>query len=372
MRFEPSDRPVLAGRGGGANRVFYSVGGGECGYVAHDPRNPDIFYAGNHSGVITRFNRKTGQSREINPYPDHPMGWASADITERFQWTFPIVISPVDPSVLYVGSQHLWKTTNGGHSWTKISPDLTRHDPKTMENSGGPITKDETGVETYATIFTIAPSPKDVNLIWTGSDDGFVQITRDGGQNWKNVTPKEMPDFSRISLVEASPFRPGTAYVAANHYQHDDFAPYVWRTDDYGETWSKIVTGVARHRLRPRDPRRSEARKAPVPRHRARHLRVVRRRGQLAVAAAEPAGRAGARHQGRAARPRDCNARARLLRDGQHFALAPVGRAADGRPVRFKPEDGLRGLDAVVAVDYALKRPAQQVTVEVLDGAGGR
>src|SRR5262249_35058705 len=126
-----------------------------------------------------------------------------------------------------------------------ISGDLTRHDPGTLGPSGGPITKDETGVETFATVFTIAPSPQDANLIWTGSDDGYVFVTRDGGRNWKNVTPKDMPDFARISLVEASPFRSGTAYVAANHYQRDDFAPYVYRTDDYGESWTRIINGIA-------------------------------------------------------------------------------------------------------------------------------
>src|SRR5207248_5697977 len=230
---------------GGADVVFYSVGGGESGYIANDPKNADIFFAGSYGGVMTRFDRRTGQTRAINPYPDNPMGYATKDIAERFQWTFPIVFSPADPAALYVGSQHLWKTTNAGQSWTRISPDLTRHDPSTMGDSGGPITRDETGVETYAVVFSIAPSPKDVNLIWAGSDDGYVQVTRDGGKNWKNVTPKDMPDFSRISLVEASPHRPGTAYIAANHYQRDDFAPYAWRTDDYGETWTKIVNGVA-------------------------------------------------------------------------------------------------------------------------------
>src|SRR5262249_40736230 len=172
------------------------------------------------------------------------MGYASKDIAEGFQWTFPIVFAPADPSIVYVGSQHLWKTTNGGQSWTKISDDLTRHDPETLRDSGGPITRDETGVETYATIFTIAPSPKDGDVIWTGSDDGYVQITRDGGKTWRSVTPRDLPQFARISLVEASPFKPGTAYVAANRYQHDDFAPYVYRTDDFGETWTKIVEGI--------------------------------------------------------------------------------------------------------------------------------
>ena len=147
-----------------------------------DPRNPDIFYAGSYGGLLTRSDRRTGQEREINIWPDNPMGYGSADIAERFQWTFPIVIAPTDPRIIYVGSQHVWKSTNEGQSWEKISPDLTRHDPKTMGPSGGPITKDNTGVETYATSCSrIAPSPQDANVIWAGSDDGFVQVTRDGG-----------------------------------------------------------------------------------------------------------------------------------------------------------------------------------------------
>ncbi len=156
-----SSQPVEAGpggSGGGADQVFYSVGGGESGYIVSDPRAPDVFYAGSYGGLITRQDKRTLQERQINPYPDNPMGYASADIAERFQWTFPIVMAPTNPGILYVGSQHVWKTTNEGQSWERISPDLTRHDPKTMGSSGGPITKDNTGVETYATVFTIAPS----------------------------------------------------------------------------------------------------------------------------------------------------------------------------------------------------------------------
>ena len=137
------------------------------------------------------------------------MGYSAKDITERFQWTFPIVFSPTDPKVLYVGSQHVWKTTNEGQSWERISPDLTRHDPATMGPSGGPITLDQTGVETYATVFTIAPSPHDGQTIWAGSDDGLVHVTRDGGKTWDNVTPKDLPEFARISLIEASPHKAG-------------------------------------------------------------------------------------------------------------------------------------------------------------------
>ena len=360
-----------AGAAASANQVFYTVGGGESGYIAEDPKNPDIFYAGSYGGLITRLNRKTGEEKAVNPYPDNPMGYATKDITERFQWTFPIVFSPTDPSALYVGSQHVWKTTNGGHSWTKISPDLTRHDPKTMGDSGGPITRDETGVETYATVFTIAPSPKDGNLIWTGSDDGYVFVTRDGGQNWTNVTPKDLPDFSRISLVEASPFRPGTAYVAANHYQFDDFAPYVYRTDDYGQTWTKIVTGVG-----PND----YARAIREDTTRAKMLYLGTEHG-IYVSFDDGANWQSLKQNLPDTPVHDIKVEARdlvIATHGRGFYvmdnISPLRQwglqTSSTELTLFKPEDALRGLDRSLAVDYALKTPAQKVTVDVLDAKG--
>jgi photosystem II stability/assembly factor-like uncharacterized protein len=228
----------------GRGDYLYPVGGGESGYIAPDPTDPDVFYAGSYGGLLTRVDRRTGERRAINVWPENPMGHASKDIKERFQWTFPIVFSPHDPKVLYVTSQHVWRTTNEGQSWERISPDLTRHDPSTMGPSGGPITLDQTGVETYATIFTLAPSPRERDTIWAGSDDGLVHVTRDGGRTWQNVTPPDLPEFARISLIEASPHKAGTAYVAANRYQRADRAPYVYKTDDYGRTWTKIVRGL--------------------------------------------------------------------------------------------------------------------------------
>ncbi len=221
------------------------VGGGESGYIASDPDQPNIIFAGSYGGNLSRFDAGTGDYRQINVWPDNPMGYSSIDIRERFQWTYPIVFSRTGPKKLYVGSQHVWVTTDEGMSFSRISPDLTRHDPRTLQASGGPITKDQTGVETYATIFTIAPSPHDAGTIWTGSDDGVVHITRDGGTTWKNVTPREIPEFSRISMIEVSPHAPGTAYLAAKRYQLDDRAPYIYRTNDYGESWLKITTGIA-------------------------------------------------------------------------------------------------------------------------------
>ena len=224
---------------------FYPVGGGESGYVAADPADTNIFYAGSYGGYITRFDHATRQQRDINVWPEYPVGQSAADLKERFQWTTPIVFSPVDPKTLYTSSQHLFKTTNQGQTWTVMSPDLTRHDPSTLGPSGGPITHDQTGVETYGTIFTVAPSRLDGNLIWTGSDDGLVYVTRDGGKNWSNVTPPDLGPLTRISLIEASPHDRAIAYVAANRYQAADRGAYVYKTTDFGKTWTKIVNGIA-------------------------------------------------------------------------------------------------------------------------------
>ncbi len=223
---------------------WYPVAGGESGYIAPDPENPDVTYGGSYGGYLQRYDRVTGNSRNINIWPDNPMGWSSEDIVERFQWTFPIVFSHHDPDVLYATSQHVWRTDNEGQSWERISPDLTRADPETMGPSGGPITKDQTGVETYATIFSLAPSYHDPNVIWAGSDDGLVHVTRDGGRNWTDVTPPDLPEHTRISLIEASPHTPGKAYLAGNRYLLSDFMPYLYRTEDYGATWTKIDAGI--------------------------------------------------------------------------------------------------------------------------------
>ncbi len=228
----------------GRGASFYQVGGGESGYIAADRTNSDVFYAGSYGGYITYLDRKTNERRFINVWPEYPMGQSAKDLKERFQWTTPIVFSPLNAKTLYTSSQHLWRTTNAGQTWVQISPDLTRHDPSTLGPSGGPLTLDQTGVETYGTIFTVAPSRKDANTIWTGSDDGLVQITRDGGKSWADVTPPGLGPLTRISLIEASPHNPAEAYVAANRYQVSDRAPYVFKTTDFGRTWKKIVDGI--------------------------------------------------------------------------------------------------------------------------------
>ncbi len=224
---------------------WQDAGGGESGYVTPHPTNTDLIYAGSYSGYLTRKDMRTGLERNINAWPMNPMGHSSEDIKYKFQWTFPIVISQHDPTVLYVGGSQLFKSTNEGQSFEIISPPLARNDPRTLGPSGGPITKDQTGVETYGTIFTLAESPLSARVLWAGSDDGLVHITRDGGATWTNVTPPTIGDFARISIIDASRFNEGTAYVAANRFQLDDFTPSLWRTDDYGASWTKIVDGIA-------------------------------------------------------------------------------------------------------------------------------
>jgi photosystem II stability/assembly factor-like uncharacterized protein len=222
----------------------YTIGGGESGYIAQDPKNADIFYAGSYSNVLTRINRKTGEVKEVEPFPRYFMGEAAKSLPERFHWTFPIVFSPVDPTRMYVSSQHVWMTKNDGQSWERISPDLTYSDTSTLGESGGIITRDMSGPEIYGTVYSLAPSYHDVNTIWAGSDDGLIHITRDNGKTWQNITPPGVPQNSRVSMIDASRHKPGTAYVAIKRYQMDDRAPYIYSTDDYGKTWKKITKGI--------------------------------------------------------------------------------------------------------------------------------
>ncbi len=230
---------------GGIDRPdWYEVGGGESGYIAPDPTDPLIVYAGSYGGEITRHDQHTHEEQAINPWPVNPIGWAAADVKHRFQWTEPIVFSPHDPKTLYFAGEVLFKTTDGGMSWTIISPDLTRNDKTKQAASGGAITKDNTGVEVYDTIFSVVESPVQKDLIWAGSDDGLVQLTRDGGQKWENVTPKAMPEWGTVSMIEASPREAGTAYIAVERHRMDDFAPYVFKTTDFGKSWTKLVTGL--------------------------------------------------------------------------------------------------------------------------------
>ncbi len=241
-----SDTPRFVDITQGGMNVSYRVGGGEPGYIAPDPLDVDVFYAGTNNGrYLDKYNRRTGFSREVNPYPWFYSGEPASAIRERWQWTFPIIFSKADPKLLFVSSQRLWSTVDGGLTWQNRSPDLTRHDPSTLGPSGGPITGDMNGPEVYATIFAVGPGKKNAEIIWTGSDDGLVHVTRDGGKTWSNVTPKEMPDFGRVSQIDASTFDDGTAYVSVRRPLLNDRAPYIFRTNDYGATWRKITTGIA-------------------------------------------------------------------------------------------------------------------------------
>jgi photosystem II stability/assembly factor-like uncharacterized protein len=222
----------------------FSTEGGESGYVANDPLNPNIFYAGSYGGKLDRFDYSTGQTRAVNVVPDNPMGYSSKDIGERFQWTYPIVFDPQDKNILYVSSQHVWRTANGGQSWERISPDLTRNDPATLGPSGGPITLDQTGVETYGTVFALAPSRLEKDVIWAGSDDGLVHLTRDNGRTWQDVTPKSFPKYLKVTTIEDSPNRPGTAFLAGHMFLLDDMKPYLFKTTDYGKHWTAITKGI--------------------------------------------------------------------------------------------------------------------------------
>jgi photosystem II stability/assembly factor-like uncharacterized protein len=223
---------------------WYPVAGGEAGYIAVDPRNPNIVYGGEYQGQITRYDKSTGQAKEIGIYPVVQDAMGAAVQEHRFQWTAPIVISPHDPNVLYHGGEAIFKTTDGGMHWVAISPDLTRNDKSKQQVSGGPITKDDTGTEFYDTVFSIAESPLQAGQIWAGTDDGLVQLTRDGGKSWTNVTPKELPEWGTVSLIEASPFDAGTAYVAVDRHRLDDLKPYAFKTTDFGKTWTTIVKGI--------------------------------------------------------------------------------------------------------------------------------
>ena len=223
---------------------WYPVGGGESGYIAPKPGNPNIVIAGTYTGTMTRYDVRTKQSKDISVWLNNYDGWAARDVPNRFQWTYPIVYSRHDPRALYTTANRVFRSTNDGDSWQPISSDLTLHDPRTLGPAGGPITYDMTGTEWYATIFAFAESPRNGDVLWAGSDDGLVHLSRDGGKSWTNVTPPQVAKYTRISIVEPSHFDVGTAYVAANRYQLDDFKPYLFKTSDYGKTWTAITAGI--------------------------------------------------------------------------------------------------------------------------------
>jgi len=218
--------------------------GGESAHIAVDPENDDIVYGGSYGGLLTRVNHANNTVRAVNVWPDNPMGYGAEGMKYRFQWNFPIMFSKHDPNKLYTFSNHVHMTTNEGESWELLSGDLTRNDPDKLVSSGGPITQDNTSVEYYCTIFAANESPLKEGLLWVGSDDGLIHVTKDGGQTWENVTPPNMPEWNMINSIEPSAFDEGTCYVAATRYKLGDFAPYLYKTTDYGQTWTKITNGI--------------------------------------------------------------------------------------------------------------------------------
>ena len=358
-----------------AGAHYYSVGGCESGYIAPHPEDADVFYAGCYGGSLSRYDHGTGLTRQVNVWPENPMGQSAEDLRERVQWTYPIVFDEHDAGILYTGTHKVWRTRDEGQSWEQISPDLTRDDPMTVGPSGGPITKDQTGVETYATIFAIAPSPHDPDVLWAGSDDGYVHVTRNGraaSPAWTNVTPPDAPDFVRINTIEASPNTPGKAYVAGIRYLvDDDRSPYVWRTQDYGRTWTKIVDGI------PEDDFVRAVREDPM-------------RPGLLYAASERTVYV-SWDDGVSWQPLTQNLPVTQVSDlvvaDDDLVIATHGRSfwvlrdigilrqltpavAEADVWLYDPEDAVRGFDNRVNVYYRLAEDAERVALDVLDERG--
>ena len=225
-------------------RDWEPTAGGESAHLAVDPQNNDIVYGGSYDGFLTRINHRTKEVRAINVWPDNPMGHGAKEMKYRFQWNFPIFFSPHDPNKLYTASNHLHVSYDEGQSWQTISPDLTTNDSTKLGPSGGPITKDNTSVEYYCTIFAAAESALEKDLLWTGSDDGLIHVSRDGGKSWENVTPPGMPRLTMINSIEVDPLQKGTVYIAGTRYKLGDNKPYLYKSEDYGKSWTKIVSGI--------------------------------------------------------------------------------------------------------------------------------
>ncbi|MDE2234950.1 MAG: glycosyl hydrolase [Gammaproteobacteria bacterium] len=233
------------GEGGGIGlRDWQPSAGGESGWVVPDPDNHCVVYGGGYSGLLERLNHCTQQVRLLDPWPNNPMGHAAANIKERFQWTYPILVPANEPHTIYVGSQYVLRSRDDGMSWQTISPDLTRNDKAKQAASGGPITKDNTSVEYYDTVFALAESPVKAGVLWAGSDDGLVHVSTDDGAHWQNVTPRGLPEWSTVSIIEPSHFDAGSAFLAAYRYRQDDFHPYLFKTSNYGKSWTRIDNGI--------------------------------------------------------------------------------------------------------------------------------
>ncbi|MEE4298208.1 MAG: hypothetical protein V2J24_02100 [Pseudomonadales bacterium] len=225
-------------------RDWEPTAGGESGHIVAKPDDPEIVVGGSYGGYLRLIDHRTGIQRALDVWPDNPMGWAAADIKHRFQWNFPIAFSKHDPDVLFVAAERVFRSDDLGRSWRAISPDLTRNDLSRMGSSGGPITKDNTSIEYYGTVFALAESQHEAGVMWAGSDDGRIHLTRDGGESWADVTPRRMPEWAMINSVEIDPFEPGGVYVAATRYKSDDFQPILFRTTDWGRRWTRIDDGI--------------------------------------------------------------------------------------------------------------------------------
>src|SRR5579875_112194 len=243
--------PSRSDDGAITEREWYTVGGAESGYIAVRPDDPNIVFAGSsgggEGGRITRYDRRTGQRRDVSVWPERTRRMAAESYRFRFQWTSPLLLSPHDPGTLYSAGNHLFRSRDEGASWEQVSPDLTRNDQSRLGPSGGPITRDHTGVEVYCTIFALAESPVAPGMLWVGTDDGLVHVSRDGGQKWEEVTPPGLPEWSLVSIIEPSPFDPERAYLAATRYKLDDTTPYLFKTTDAGKSWQAIVAGIPAH-----------------------------------------------------------------------------------------------------------------------------
>jgi len=247
--------------GGIGERDWEASAGGESAHLAANPDNPDIVYGGSYGGYLTRLDHSSGETRSINVWPNNPMGHGAEDMKYRFQWNFPIFFSPHDANKLYTTSNHFHLTKNEGQTWEVISPDLTRNEAEKLGPSGGPITKDNTAVEYYATIFAACESPYEEGLLWAASDDGMIHISKDSGENWDDVSPQNAPKHIMWNSVDPDPFVKGGLYVAGTLYKSGDFKPYLYKTKDYGKTWTKIVDGIPENfftRVLRADPKRKE------------------------------------------------------------------------------------------------------------------
>lgn len=349
----------------------FSVGGGESGYIANDPSDPNIYYAGSYGGELSRFDYSNGQERAINVVPDNPMGYSAADIGERFQWTYPIVFDPQERNVMYVSSQHVWRTANGGESWQRISPDLTRNDPATLGPSGGPITLDQTGVETYGTVFALTPSRVEKDVIWAGSDDGLVHLTRDNGRSWANVTPRSFPKYLKITTIEDSPTRPGTAFLAGHMFLLDDMRPYLFKTVDYGKHWTPITKGIPGDEI-VRSVREDPARPGLLYLGTERRVWVSFDDGrswqklQRNLPATQVADLAVTDHD------------LVIATHGRSFwvldnidVLRQLDTSSGNKTVRlFRPAPAVRGVDPGIMIDYYLPRTPSKLTIDILDASG--